>query len=136
MPEYLLVPVVAGCVIQKDNKYLLVQEKQPKAYGLWNLPAGHVDNGETFEEAAMREALEETGFKVKLERKLETVHPAVNRPVLHAYQARILSGDIKFDPKELIAVQWFTLEEVEELKATKKLRNDWVIDSIKQTLVK
>jgi hypothetical protein len=26
--------VVAGCLIKKDSKYLLVQEKQPKAYGL------------------------------------------------------------------------------------------------------
>ena len=60
MSKDLLVPVVAGCVIQKDGKYLLVQEKQQKVYGLWNLPAGHVDEGETFEEAAIRESQEET----------------------------------------------------------------------------
>ena len=34
--------VVAGEKKEKDGKFLLVQEKQPKAYGLWNLPAGHV----------------------------------------------------------------------------------------------
>ncbi len=46
------VGVVAGCVIRRDSTYLLVQEKQKKAYGLWNLPAGYVDKGETIEQAA------------------------------------------------------------------------------------
>lgn len=49
--------VVAACVIKdSDNRYLLVQEAQPKVYRLWNLPAGHVDRGETIEDAAVREA--------------------------------------------------------------------------------
>lgn len=134
MSQYLLVPVVAGCVIQRDNQYLLVQEKQLIAYGLWNLPAGHLEKGETFEEAAIRETFEETGFKVELEQKLETVHTGINQPVLHAYKARILSGKIKFDPEAILDVQWFTLKGIEQLQATDKLRNAWVINSIKQTL--
>lgn len=58
---------VAGITL-KDNsgRYLLVQERLPHVYGLWNLPAGHVDEGETPQQAALREGLEETGFKVKL----------------------------------------------------------------------
>ncbi len=28
------VGIIAGCIIKQDGKYLLVQEKQPKAYGL------------------------------------------------------------------------------------------------------
>ncbi len=39
-----------------------VQEGQGLAKGLWNLPAGHVDPGETLIEAACKEALEETGY--------------------------------------------------------------------------
>jgi 8-oxo-dGTP diphosphatase len=133
MSKSLLVAVVAGCVIEKDDKYLLVQEKQPKAYGLWNLPAGHVDEGETFEEAAIREAHEETGFSVELGQKLETVHPSTDRPVLHAYKASIISGELKIDPNELLDVRWFTFQEIEALQADNKLRNDWVIDTIKLT---
>jgi NADH pyrophosphatase NudC (nudix superfamily) len=132
MSKYLLVPVVAGCVIQKDDKYLLVQEKQQKAYGLWNLPAGHVDEGETLEVAARREALEETGFVVELDKKLEVEHPDISRPVLHAYQAHILSGELTINTKELLDVRWFTLEEIKRLQAAGKLRNDWVVNSIKQ----
>jgi ADP-ribose pyrophosphatase YjhB (NUDIX family) len=48
--------MVAACLIKRDGKYLLVQEKQPKAYGLWNLPAGKVDEGYTIEETAIKEA--------------------------------------------------------------------------------
>ena len=61
--------VVAGVVVEKDSKYLLVQEKKELVYGLWNLPAGKVDEGETVEEAAVREAKEEVGYKVRLIKK-------------------------------------------------------------------
>lgn len=64
-----LAGVVAGCVIKKDGNYLLVQERQPKVYGKWNLPAGHVDKDETIEQAAVREAKEETGYEVELIKK-------------------------------------------------------------------
>lgn len=51
--ENIKVEVVAGVVIKQDGKYLLLQEKQPKAYMLWNFPAGKVDIGETFEQTAI-----------------------------------------------------------------------------------
>ena len=49
--------VVAGVVLEHDGTYLLVQEKQPRAYGLWNLPAGRVDEGDTIEQTAVKEAI-------------------------------------------------------------------------------
>lgn len=36
-------PIIAGGVLEKDGKYLLVQESKQKCYGKWNLPAGHID---------------------------------------------------------------------------------------------
>ena len=58
--------VIAGCVVVKDNKILLVQEGLENCYGQWNLPAGRVDNFEKITDGAIRETLEETGLKVKL----------------------------------------------------------------------
>lgn len=49
-----LVGIVAGCLLMKDGKYLLVQEKRKKVHGLWNLPAGYTDKGETIQQAAVR----------------------------------------------------------------------------------
>ncbi len=135
MSKYLLVPVVAGCVIEKDSKYLLVQEKQEKAYGLWNLPAGHVDEGETFEEAALRETIEETGYTVKLDKKLSVVHPGVGKPVLHAYRAHITHGELAFNSEELLDARWLSLREIKQLREAGKLRNEWVLNAINEARI-
>ena len=58
---------IAGCLIEHDKKFLLVQEAKPAVYGKWNTPAGHVDEGETLEEAALRETKEETGYDVMID---------------------------------------------------------------------
>ena len=59
-------PIIVGGVLEKDGKYLLVQEAQEKCYGKWNLPAGHLDPNETIIEAAKREIKEESGLDVEL----------------------------------------------------------------------
>lgn len=105
---------IAGVAIIKDNKILLVQEKKPSVYGLWNLPAGHVNKGETPEIAAKREGEEETGFKLELDDKIGTF-PLTPEAQMHVYKANILGGEIKFDENELLAVNWFTKEETKQL---------------------
>ena len=45
---------VCNVIIERDDKYLLVQEAKAKAYKLWNFPGGHVEPGETLEVAAAR----------------------------------------------------------------------------------
>lgn len=57
--------VVVGVVVEKDGKYLLVQEAKASCRGKWNLPAGHLDPGETIIDGAKREAKEETGSIVE-----------------------------------------------------------------------
>lgn len=52
-------------VIVKNDREEFLAVKETKNRGWW-LPAGRVDEGETFEEAAIRETLEEAGVKVKL----------------------------------------------------------------------
>ena len=50
---------------RKNNKILMVKEAKKKCYGQWNFPAGHVEENELVTDAAIREAYEETGCKVK-----------------------------------------------------------------------
>ena len=58
--------IVAGSLIVKDNKILMIQEAKKSCYGQWNFPAGHVEEKELITDAAIREAFEETGCKIKL----------------------------------------------------------------------
>ena len=120
--------IVSGVVIKKDNKYLLVQEKQERARELWNLPAGKVEKGISVTENAVKEAREETGFDVKIIRKIGIFHENGEEAVKHAFEADIISGELKFPKEELLDAKWFTLDEIKRMK--NKLRSSWVIDAI------
>ncbi len=122
--------IVSACLIKKDNKYLLVQESQPKAYGLWNLPAGHVDKGEKIRDAAIREAKEETGFDVKLINELAILHEESNNAVKHIFMAEIIDGELTMKPDEILDIKWLTYDEINVLNETGKLRRPWVWDII------
>ena len=53
-------------IILVKDKIVLIKRLNPPYQGTWALPGGFVDIGETVEEAAIREALEETGLDVEL----------------------------------------------------------------------
>ena len=53
----------AYCVAMKDDKFLMVYN--PKRKG-WEMPGGRIESGETVEEAARRECLEESGYDVRI----------------------------------------------------------------------
>ncbi|MHA1299252.1 MAG: NUDIX hydrolase [Candidatus Helarchaeota archaeon] len=53
-----------GTVLIKDGKVLLIQRAAEPDKGMWSIPGGLIENGETAEEAAIRETFEETGIKV------------------------------------------------------------------------
>ena len=122
------VHIAAGCLIEKDNKFLLVQEKKKKARGLWNLPAGKVEKGFSFEETARREAEEETGYKVKLIKKLGVFHLSVEDSVKHSFLAKIVGGKLNYPKDEILDAHWFSYGEIRKMKD--KLRHPWVIESI------
>ncbi len=123
--------VVAGCVIRnEEGKYLLVQESRPKVYGLWNLPAGHVDKGETIEEAAIREAREETGLEVELVRKLGIWHETTDTPVRHAFEAKVSGGELRPQEGEVLDVRYFSYEEIGAMLKEEKLRVSWIYEAI------
>ncbi len=64
--EYPDCPLVGvGAVIIDDDRVLLVKRGHPPLMGEWSIPGGVLEVGETLREAAVREALEETGLQVE-----------------------------------------------------------------------
>lgn len=51
-----------------DGDIILIKRRNPPFEGTWALPGGFVEVGETVEKAAVREAKEETGLRVRLDR--------------------------------------------------------------------
>jgi len=76
--------VIVGCLPIIDNKVMLCKRAIQPQYGLWNLPAGFLENGEKVDEGAARETLEESLAKVEII-KLHAVFslPRVNQVYLH-----------------------------------------------------
>lgn len=58
--------VAVGAVVFRDGKVLLVRRAHMPGKGLWAIPGGRVNPGETLPEAARREILEETGVVINL----------------------------------------------------------------------
>ena len=106
---------IAGVLLKEKNKFLLVQEKQQKVYGLWNLPAGHVDQGETLQQAAKREAEEETGLQVRVGKEVLVTRGDNQDVEVHIFEGEIIGGKLTLDTNELLDIQWFDPEQIKNL---------------------
>ena len=110
--------VVAGGIIEKDGKYLLVQETQENCRGQWNIPAGGVDDGENVIDAAKREVFEETGCKVEITGILEIVNRNLEDRdvIIFIFDTKLIEENIQIDGEEISDVKWFSYEEILNMK--------------------
>jgi ADP-ribose pyrophosphatase YjhB (NUDIX family) len=58
--------MIVGCIAEWDDRILLCRRAIEPRYGLWTVPAGFMENGETTAEGAMRETLEEANATVEI----------------------------------------------------------------------
>lgn len=100
-------PAIAAAIIVRDGKVLMVRRRVAEGELSWQFPAGEVELGETHEEAAVREAAEETGVTVRpVVRIGERVHPATHRSMSYI-ACEFISGTAHVaDPDELADVLW------------------------------
>ncbi|WJW75064.1 NUDIX hydrolase [Thiohalobacter sp. IOR34] len=59
--------IVAGCIVEEQGRILLCRRAIEPRHGLWTLPAGFMENGETSSQAAERETREEANARVRVE---------------------------------------------------------------------
>ncbi len=113
-------------VVRLGRRYMLVHER--KHGQLWYLPAGRVELGETFVQAAQRETLEEAGISITVEGLLRVEHSpqtdgtARVRVIFLAHPADDTLPKNQPD-QESLGAGWFSLSELSALP----LRGDEVL---------
>lgn len=100
-------PAIAAAIIVKDGQVLMVRRRVAEGELSWQFPAGEIEPGETAEEAAVREATEETGVSVRARRRLgQRIHPATGRTMVYI-ECDSPSGLARVaDPEDLAEVEW------------------------------
>ena len=115
--------VGVGCVVVRDGALLMVRRGREPAEGLWSLPGGRLEHGESLVEAAAREVLEETGLEVRVS-DLLGVYEAVGdiHYVVLDYIGEVL--DAAAEPRageDAAEARWVPLEEISTLDCTPRL---------------
>ncbi|MDP9798727.1 mutator protein MutT [Catenuloplanes nepalensis] len=100
-------PPVAAAVIVRDGRVLLIRRRVAEASLSWQFPAGEIEHGETPEQAAAREAREETGVTVRPARLLgRRTHPVTGRTMIYISCDPISGTAHAADEEEVAEVAW------------------------------
>ena len=122
-------PFVTDAVIVREGRIVLIRRNNEPFKGMWALPGGFAEEGETAELCCQREAYEETGLKVRAKKLVGIFSDPRRDPrgtIAGAYLCEIVGGRVRktlklgrglrplrgSDAKE---AKWFSLEELPAL---------------------
>ena len=101
-----------GCIIIKNKKVLLVYEKNRN---FWGFPKGHMEDGETEIETALREVKEEVGLDVEIDKERRYTLNYVIRDEIDKttvlYIAKAKSEETTMQEQEIENIRWCSFEE-------------------------
>jgi 8-oxo-dGTP diphosphatase len=129
--EYPSRPIVGvGIMIREGDNYLLIKRAANPDKGLWSVPGGLVEVGERIEDAAIREAKEETCLDVKLVERLGVVDKieydesgqVFYHFIIIQYLAEIIGGEM-CPMDDALEAKWVTLDQLPEFEITGSLKN-------------
>jgi ADP-ribose pyrophosphatase len=118
--------VGVGAVVLREGRVLLVRRGVAPANGLWAIPGGALELGETLREAAEREILEETGITIRAGEPIFTCDLCQRDDdgrvrfhyVIVDLAADYVSGEVQ-GADDALEARWVAPEEIEHLSATK-----------------
>lgn len=106
-------------VIVINNKLLIVKSKSEQK---WSIPTGGIEKEETSEEAAIREAFEETGYSITILNHIKTLSKLVKeyKVTVDYFLGEVRSGEMENnDPdNEIEEIKWITISEYDDI--------DWI----------
>jgi ADP-ribose pyrophosphatase YjhB (NUDIX family) len=117
--------LTASVAVIRDGRILLAMRGKPPGEGLFSLPGGRVELGETLGEAALRELREEVGVEAKLIGLIAPVEfierdekgHIRHHVVIAAHAARWVSGEPQTGP-EAKEIRWVTERDIADLPMT------------------
>jgi 8-oxo-dGTP diphosphatase len=117
--------VAVGAVVFKDERVLLIKRGQPPAQDLWAIPGGGVKIGETLQEAAEREILEETGIQIRAAKPIYTFdvieRDAAGKVRFHYVIVDLAADYVMGKPSpgdDAVEARWIPAEEINNLKVS------------------
>lgn len=113
--------VGVGILIRDGDRYLLIKRAADPDKGLWSIPGGMVEIGERTQDAAIREAKEETNLDVEVVEVLDVVDKIIRDEesrikyhfVIVDYLAKFVGGELKASSDALDA-RWVEAKEFRE----------------------
>ncbi|KAF7592741.1 hypothetical protein BBP40_012499 [Aspergillus hancockii] len=121
---------IGAFILNDKGKVLLGKRKGSHGAGTWALPGGHLEFGETFENCAEREVLEETGLSIKNIQFLtatNNVMAAENKHYVTVFVSGSIYGEDEkpklMEPEKCEAWKWVSWDEIVSL-AQKELKGE------------
>ena len=111
MTETQIARIGIGVFVFKDGKFLMGRRIGSHGDGDWSIPGGHLEFGETFEQTAKREALEETGLTIKNVRFGAVTNDYFEKESKHYVTIWVMSDwdsgkERIIEPDKFINMQW------------------------------
>ena len=124
------IAAVGAVVVRADGRILLTRRANPPLQGLWSIPGGVLELGETIAECARREVLEESGVHcapTDIFYAVDSIHrDAAGRVRYHYLIVDVLaqwtSGEARAGT-DALDVGWFTLDELADLATTPQVHH-------------
>lgn len=103
--------VVVGCIPEMDGKILLCRRAIEPRSGMWTLPAGYLENGETVAQGARRETLEEAEARIEIIAPYALFNICDVNQIYVIFRAHLLDGQFNAG-RESTAVRLFSEEDI------------------------
>ncbi|MFD9434655.1 NUDIX hydrolase [Streptomyces sp. NPDC060002] len=104
---------VTGVVRDEQGRVLLLRHRMWPPGRQWGLPSGFARKGEDFRRTVVREIKEETNLDVEAGR-LVLLNSGYRTRLEVAFEARLLGGELRIDPREILEARWVHPDDLPE----------------------
>lgn len=125
--------IIVKSLVVDNGKVLMVRRRREwhiEAHGKWEFPGGKIAFGESPEQAAVREAKEESGYDVEVLRLMPKIlsyqwnhEPTrISQMILICYICKLIGGEALLNDQNVSEIRWFALEEALTLECLPGIR--------------